>query len=206
MSMQTTETVTVVPVTDNLLHHYPREHKPQPCHVELDCATRTLRAETDMEIGNSVPMPVHLGHRRRWPIPPLREEAANALLDEIAPLAARVCDGYSSRWDGSNHVGRYTEDASDAELEILTLCERAGGDPEDVRSEVDAADFFAGISSRRTVIAETIGVTADTTDDRIAELVEENERIAETEMGADLVGADKYLRNLRDEMRDEARA
>jgi len=197
----TTDTVTVVPVTSSLLHRYAGQLKPQPCHVELDCAPRTLRAETDMEPGSAVPMAVHHGHRRRWTIPPLRESVATELLHEIAPLAERMCDGYSSRWDGSNHVARYTEDAIEAETDILAACERAGADPDDVRSEVTASDFFSGVSSRWDVIAEACGVTADTTDAEIAAKAEENETIAETEMGADLTGAEEYLRDLREQLR-----
>ena len=87
-----------------LHHQYPGQTSPQPCYVELDCEAENLSADWNGELGNAVPLSVWHGHTRRWAIPALQAQAANSLLDEIAPLAQRVIDGYTSEWDGNNHV------------------------------------------------------------------------------------------------------
>ena len=88
-------TITVRPVAGTELYtRYPGQSAAQSCHVELDAERGTLSAASNPEIGNAVPMAVHHGRVLRWQIQPLRADAANALLAEIAPLAERVVAGY----------------------------------------------------------------------------------------------------------------
>jgi hypothetical protein len=147
-----------------LYHRYPNQTQAQPCYVELDCAARRLQADWNGEVGNAVPADVWHGHRRRYAIPCLRPAPANALLDRIAPLAARVCDGYRSRWNGSDHVACFTEDAEDAERQIRALCE--GADPEGAVKVWDASEWFRGIGPEDRQRAE-LGIDADTTDEEL---------------------------------------
>jgi hypothetical protein len=116
--------IEIIEVEGNeLFVQYQGQSQPQPVHVSLDCRTGELSAEYDPEIGGSRPMDVHHGHVCRWRIPVLTAEAANALLADLAPIAQRVVDGYSSEWDGSNHVGRLSDDADDAAIDIDALCD-----------------------------------------------------------------------------------
>lgn len=195
--MSTEIAITYVEGRTALHHQYPGQSQPQGAYVELDCETGALSADWNGEIGNAVPARVWHGHTRRWTIPALKARAANALLDEIEPLAQRVCDGYSSEWDGSNHVARFDDDAAAALEEIHALCD--GADSEDAVSVWDAADWYAGIGSRDTQRA-ALGITGATTDEELAAIVAREEADAEASCDADGVeGIADYLERLRDE-------
>lgn len=97
--------------TRNLKMHYSGQTDAQPCYVELDCETLEMRADYDGEIGNAVPQAEWHGLCIRWAIPWMRVKDADLLLRELRPLAEIVLGGFESVWDGSNLVGRYTDDA-----------------------------------------------------------------------------------------------
>lgn len=199
--MTMTTTITITETTSDLHHRYAGQARACPAHVELDCETGTLSASVDYDPG-ATPLRCWHGLATRWNVATLTADAANALLSEVGPLAQRVLDGYTREWDGQNFVGRYTDDAREAIQEIEALCTAAGDDESSVVGDVDAGDFFGPISHNPAVRAEVLGITADTDDDRIAEIVEENETVALTEMRAHLSGAEQYLRGLRDDLRD----
>lgn len=197
--------ITVIEVEGTELHHqYRGQNKPQPCHVSLDCESRTLTAGYDPEIGGAVPFAVHHGIVRRWGIPSLKEAAANALLAEIAPLAERVVAGYERTWDGNNHVGEYSEDAQEAIESIRDLCDRARADA-DEHSTVqvwDAGDWFGGIG-RWEAQCEALGITAETTDDELR-AIEAAAEVEAANNGVDVLnGVRDHLEWLR-EKADEA--
>jgi hypothetical protein len=189
-------------VEGNELHcRYPGQNQVQDCHVELDAEHGKLSASYNPEIGTAVPMRVWHGHVVRWLIPALKAEPANALLDEIAPLAKRVCDGYESRWDGHNHVARFDADARSACEEIERLCEAAGDDDEEQIRVWDAADWFEPFGGD-VEQAHELGITAATTDEQLDEIQEREETTA-SENGCDEIeGAFEHLRRLRDHARD----
>ena len=97
-----------------LYHKYPGQSERQDCYLELDLEAETLMCDWNCDIGNAVPMAVWHGMVRRYTIPCLTSAAANALMDEILPIAERIFAGYERVWDGSNNVGRLDEDAADA--------------------------------------------------------------------------------------------
>jgi hypothetical protein len=103
---------------DALYKRYPGQQSPQSCYLILDPSHRKLCCDYDGEIGNAVPMDVYHGLRLRWHIPLLTGSAADRLMRDVAPLAARVCAGYTREWDGHNHVGCYTADAQEAITKI----------------------------------------------------------------------------------------
>jgi len=80
--------------TNSLYHHYQGQTDPQPCYVQLDCDEGTLSADWDGEIGGAVPIAVWNGTALRWGIPALRAEAADDLLERLAPLAQQILNGY----------------------------------------------------------------------------------------------------------------
>lgn len=103
--------------TNPLYHLTPGQSSPNPAFLELDCGTGGLHLDWNASPGMT-PMNVWHGHALRWSVPPyLTQEQCDALLadETVRTLAARITAGYSSEWDGSNHVGRLTADASDAQ-------------------------------------------------------------------------------------------
>lgn len=70
---------------DELHCHYDQQTSAQPCYVSLDCGTGELTASYNVEIGSAIPFSVYHGHVRRYGIPCLTPEAANDLLETIAP-------------------------------------------------------------------------------------------------------------------------
>lgn len=181
-----------------IYRHYQGEQSPQPCHIELDLRDGELSADYDAEIGNAVPMSVWHGIVRRWGIPCVTAESANQLMRDIAPLAQRVLDGATIEWDGNNNVGVLTVDAQAAEEELSSLL-----DHDDLThiAEMEASEWWSEGS-----LPEDL--TADTTDDELAEIVDREEQDATTmqsEVYTVLLDADDYLSARREEMRDTVR-
>jgi hypothetical protein len=195
---ETESTITISEVGDLYLR-YRGQHSPQPCYVQLDCEAETLCAEVDGSIGPGTPFRVWHGRTLRWSIPALTESAAEGLLLDLIPLAQRIVDGYECRWDGSNHVGRLTEDAREAAEAIRDLCDRNWSEGE-VLSVWDASDWYAQCGSGAYLAGE-LGLTAETTDAELDAIVEREEDQASP---ARIEGIEAFLRDLRDELRAEA--
>lgn len=183
----------------DLFCHYRGQTSPQDCCVFLDCRSGKLSAGYNPEIGNAVSVAEYHGHIQSWSIPCLRETPANALLEQIGPLAKRVAAGYRSEWDGSNHVAAFDEDALEAIDEIAGLCE--GVDASEGVRAWDAGDWLtASGNTRREVVCRDLGITAETTDEELAAIEIRVEEEARATGEADvLTGTAAYLRGLRDE-------
>ncbi|KAA0677637.1 hypothetical protein [Roseomonas genomospecies 6] len=83
----------------------------------------------------------------------------------LAILIDRIRAGHSVEWDGSNHVGRLTEDAQDAESELRDLI---NDDAYASTVEVwDAGIWLIGNNSDQEVLRE-LGLTTSATDEDIA--------------------------------------
>lgn len=206
---------------DELHCHYDRQTSAQPCYVSLDCETGILTASYNAEIGNSVPADVYHGHTRRYGIPLLTPTATNDLLENIAPLAQRVVDGYESVWNGNNHVARLNGDATEADEEIERLCDEC--EPDDSNSVVqewDAGDYLDGVMCFRdedddqcrwnklhhaTIdgYGEKIVINADTTDSELSD-IEDTIKSDCDDNNVVLNGLSKYLDDIRDQCRDNA--
>lgn len=151
---------------------YPGQTQPQSAYIALDLRDRTMWAEYDPEIGNAVSMAVCHGHVRRYYIPPLVADVANRLMQDLEPLARRVCDGYESEWNGSNHVAKLSEDAQEAETEIEGLTTwHYDWDPTDAAQMQTACDWYYEVSD------EVKGKT----DKELEELAEQWDKDAEGE-------------------------
>ncbi len=194
--------VTVKPVanTYDLHQHYRGQTSAQPCHVELDCEAGTLTADYNGEIGNGVPVAVWHGRTLRWTIPCLTADAANALLDEVLPIAERIVAGYSRRWDGHNHVGEFDADAEAAREEMAALLDgREFGEGEKVEAW-DAGDWFGAVGSRDAQRRE-LGITAATSDEELDAIETREDNAA----GARIItGLRRHLDGLRDEAKADA--
>ncbi|MDD4986406.1 MAG: hypothetical protein PHQ43_11600 [Dehalococcoidales bacterium] len=173
-----------------LYRHYTGQTEPQPAYIMLDCSVRTVWATYDPEIGGAVTSDVWHNLTRRYGIPLLRASSANVLMRELAPLLARVCEGFSVYWDGSNIIGKFNADASAAEDEIYSILQ----DEEPDLMVYDAEDwFFYSRDDLRAEIARRVraGETG------IAEDIEERQGTPDgTEDSPIINGIDSYLARL----------
>jgi hypothetical protein len=186
--------------TPHALHqHYAAEQAPQACYLALDLRDGELSASYNPEIGSGIPASVFHHVVLWWPIPCLTAAAANGLMRELAPLAQRMLTGGRVEWDRSNDVGVLTPDAQAAKQEIHELIADQAPDLDQV-SDLDAGDWFSEGDLPD-------GLSADTTDDELAELAAAEEReVATIEIGRRtrytvLLNAEEYLTAHRAELR-----
>jgi hypothetical protein len=181
-----------------------QEGRPQPCYLTLNLESGEMTCRYNSEIGTNIPKSVYQ-QRVIWvSIPCLTATAANRLMDEVAPIAQRILAGAEIVWDGHNHVGRLDDDAQAGVDALAERCAPEGGQwpDSDTVSAWDAADWFGGEGREQTI--ERLGLTADTTDDQIAEMARQEEADARASSDAGyviLIGGEDYLTELREELR-----
>lgn len=201
--MHTATTVTINRLTDpaELYHRYPREFAPQPVAICLDLETGRLYAS--WRAGNGWSEAEWHGRTLAWSIPPLTADAANGLLEEIAPLAQRIIDGASIDWDGHNHVGVLGDDAQAARDEIERLTDIDEHDMPTVGCE-EAEEWCRACDEDPT---DDHGLTADTPDDQLDDIAERlEEEIRQQSDGVVVVyGAREYVESRRAELRQAVR-
>lgn len=153
--------ITIIPVKDDLdlFCKYQGQNDWQPAYIEID--GDKLSAGYNAEIGGGIPFCVWHREVLRYGIPAMRAGEVNQLLEDIKPLAERIAAGHRVVWDGSNHVGKLDEDASEAEEELEYLLDQYV--PEDgpwmAEDWLQDADFSE--------------LTADTTDEELSKIAEE---------------------------------
>lgn len=129
MTTENTEReVKVTPCTGDwpLYQMYPQQCNPQDAYIELNPEKAELSADWSGEVGNSIPESVFHGTILRYSVSEyLHTSEVNALMEEIVPLAQRVCNGYEEMWNDHNHVGKLNDDASEAHEEIAKICSEA---------------------------------------------------------------------------------
>jgi len=138
---------------------------PQDAYIELDLRDGSMYADYNSEIGSAIPMAVYFGSIHRYTIPSLMADAANWIMDRIAPLCQRVLDGVSWEYDGSRTDASLSNDAQDAVDEIERLTEYADFDPDDICWEA-GIDWYAD--------AARSFLTADTTDEQIEQWMDDD--------------------------------
>ncbi|EIF01219.1 hypothetical protein [Saccharomonospora glauca] len=168
-----------------------------PTYLEVDLPGREV--SVGYHAGSGTPGRVWHGYTRRYDIPLLTADAANRLMERIAPLAERMCVDWSEEIGRSGRAeavlgadGR----AAEAEL-IAALPDENTVDPEDVIDVWDAANLFVGNE------AEEYGITADTSDaelERIATQMLDEVRSSSASGVVVAPGLTDYLRDLRDEL------
>ncbi|MEU7031407.1 hypothetical protein AB0A60_32525 [Streptomyces sp. NPDC046275] len=184
-----------------LFRQYPGQHEPQPAYIELGLKSSTLLADYNSEVGGARPADVHYGFDRHYPIPLLTAKAANQAMERIRPLAERILADWEEIWDGNNLVARLGDDALAAEEEIEDILGDGSEDGWGSASLIAVWDLDGATNGYEST---DHGITADTTDERLAEIADEI-RTGLTESsgnGDDAVvvvdGLDEYLTNLRD--------
>ena len=110
-----------------VFHKYPQQFTVQPAYIELDCRGEgEILADYNAEIGSGVPEYVWHHHAIRWRISAkTTRKSLKALFKDAAFLAVchRILAGYESEWNGSNHVGKYCDDAQEAIMQAKILIE-----------------------------------------------------------------------------------
>lgn len=99
---------------------------PQSAYLYLTETGHVYVAPGGSDTVSGVPMDIWHGRRLRWPLSPyLTREQVIELLDDpqVHELLERVHAGHRVEWDGSNHVGRLSEDALDAAEELRQYLE-----------------------------------------------------------------------------------
>lgn len=205
--MGPTVTINQVEEIDALYCKYPGQYEPQPVELSLDTRTGVLSCGYDPNIGGGTTF----DHLNRLilsvQIPALTAESANWLMAEVLPLAQQVLDGADQDWDGNNTIGVFTDAATSAWDEIVEMCseDQLGN----VRSVFawDVADWF---TDGDEVNIETLGITAHTTDQELADLAaaEVVNAASTSPEGYGLLDADAtmgYLEDLRAGLRDTVR-
>lgn len=188
---------------DALYRRYDGQSSPQPCYIELDLTNGTLSADYNSEVGNAVPSTVRNGFERRYDIPAVTGSVADDLMRRIAPLADRILADWDSEWNGSNTVAVLGEDATEAENEIVEMLESDEDDADD--EELVTVWGVDGVITGSE--ADEYGITAETTDERLDEIEEEIRKglIDISPNGVVVLdGIDRHLRELRDEMLNDA--
>lgn len=203
-----TPTATIERLDENdpgvLFCHYPGQHCRQDVGMTIDLESGILTCQYDPLVGGG--SSEALFHRRAlWiPMECLIADKANALMDEVKPLADRILAGASIDWNGNNHVGTLNDDATAALDELSDRIAPEAGDPNDdsTVSEYDADDWFSG-EGRTTAIAR-LGLTADSTDDELAAMAaaEQAEAIASCPGHMVLTGIKEWLTATRDDLRN----
>jgi len=94
-------------------------HEAGRAYIDFDPQTSLVSVGTLHQSENGVPMDVWHGRVLRWGIARnVSGEAVTDALEALRPQLKRIAAGHEVSWDGSNHVGRLTDDARDASHEI----------------------------------------------------------------------------------------
>jgi len=161
-------------VTENLYLRYPGQSTAQDVFLEVNPGEDTISVKINAETGSAVPAYVWHGIVLRYPLNVIPSvEAANTLLAEVAALAARIIAGHDTKWNGRNYQGFLNADASAASEEMESITTHM--DDSDQQPVWDM-DFLA-----RDLAGDLEKITADTTDQEIADLAAEIEKNAEDE-------------------------
>lgn len=175
----------------SLYQHYRGQTSPQPCHVRLNCDDAIITAEYNGIIGSGVPIHVFNMRHLCWPIPCLTADAANALLDELAPLADKVVDGYDLVYDGHNHIGKFDGEAMVAREAIHLLTTGRDFNDAQLIEAWDAADYYRVVGNVDTQ-RKLLGITTDCDIDAV---IRRERRDAQPRLINNL---DSYLRELQE--------
>jgi len=175
--------------------HYDGQIEAQPVYIEIDPEAGTVSADCNGEIGNAIPMNVYHGRIMRVGIPCLTASAANRLMRDLLPLVEKLAAGYTCEWDGSNNVGRLTDEAMAALEAIQYRCMYTEPfDGTDYVQVVDSGDIADEIRSK---------VTSDMTDEELSALENQIEGDCKADGAHKVRGLAAALESMRDELRSE---
>lgn len=140
-------------------------------------------------------------HSRRieWSMPPTTDALKFATASaELRPLLDRIRDGYEAKWNGSNHIGTYTADASAAIDDVARWIDNAAQLPGENAGLWEAQDWY------EWTMPESI--TADSTDQELWQLANEEDAMWEATESVVLDGTYDLFRDHRDRLKEAANA
>lgn len=201
---QAVENLTITPVGGDadLYHRFPGQNEPQEAFIGLDLGSKTLFAAYDPHLGGGTD--AEYAHRRTLaaPLPkPVSADAANTLMEELRPLAARVCFGSNvSRDNQGNLRGTLNSDAEEAWVELCGLVSDAGDNR--------GTELIVWVGDEWFSEGAPEEITAFTTDEEL-EAIEARElasaqEVAEQGQVVSFDRVDEYLAGVREERREEA--
>lgn len=199
--MQTlASTITIVKAEGQGDLYYRRQgaSSPQPCYLYFDPEQRGVCASYSATELCCVPKAVW--HRTLFmiPIPCLRADAVNALMEELAPRLALVADGYT--WDvyGALRVGYLTDAAQDILAKITDEVAPKSLRWYDTEQLVDCwqADEWLGEGYE-----DELGIKADTKDEELEQIAKDICEDAHTSGVDVLEGLDVLLLQVREQKR-----
>ncbi len=179
---------------------YAGQSNPQGVFIALD-AYGTVSIDYDTEIGNAVRMDVAHGVSQRWHVPAgaqMSAETAGELLDNLGMALQFVHDGTQTKWDGSNTVGRMTDEGACASAVVEALCQAA--DADDGTSVADAGDWW---EETRDETVRAHNITAQTTDAELVAIETALDGVARAD-SVTVHNTGDWLEQVREEMRREA--
>lgn len=168
-----------------------------PTYLEVDLTSREI--SVDYQASSGTPGRVWHGFIRRFDIPLLTATAANRLMEQIAPLAERMCNDWSEeigRGGRAEAVLGADGRAAEAEL-IAALPGDEDVDPADLVDVWDAANLFIGNE------VDEYGITERTSDEELEQIAEQMlEQVRSSSASGVVVapGLEDYLRDLRAEL------
>lgn len=187
--------------TPGELYCHIQGHQPQPCYIEVDLERGTISATYDPEIGGAIPKSVWNGYVRRFRIPPLTADVANATMEKIKPLVETMLDHWDEEWDGNDWRAYLLPEGFRAQEQISELVEDPGRwFPEDEVHHLDEGDWFPYVRDE---------VDTDTTDEQLEELARRTVVDLEKGVPSGVLPDEAYedilerLMSYRDELREE---
>lgn len=187
--------------TAPLYEKYPSQINAQPAFLQLNPESKTVSFGITYTPGPpyGTPMEVFHGHVLRWHVHnELTVRGCDDLVADLMPLLERIVAGHEVVWNGSNHVGRLNNDATDANESVDQFCEQAS-------ETYDCVDVWPVgtwlLPDSDKVSARTLGLTTESTDDDLRRIAAACEKEAAGD-GITLDG-DVYdeLEALRDRLR-----
>lgn len=148
--------------------------------LTLDPSCRHAELETWCAM-YGVPMDVYHGRRRQFRVRSSGPVYAEALVErlrdtsDLGGLLLRIVDGWSEEFDGSNWVGRLTEDAASAAVDLADALDDAEGHPSPGAGLWEPEDWIGNDP-------ETAGLSPETTDADIEALADDILSDAQDEM------------------------
>lgn len=171
-------------------------------HLNIDWGRKLIDVDNEHESTNAVTMYQYHGHLTALRLPAATTQTAilEALKTHIAQVRT-LADAYESKWDGHNHVATFVG----VEVGTALLDDLA----DDLLEEPAATyQHWSAESWYDSATPESCGITADTTDEQIAEIASRDVDQALTEsedyrLGVILDQADveRMMREWRDDLK-----
>jgi|GEM_PF-3089020 len=159
--------------------------------LKLDPRDRTVWVTQEYN-DNATPSDEWNGLILTWGVPSHPTETAmRQWITESMGVLITICDGFESRWNGSNHVGSLSEEARAAKEAIEFEFDNDGGPT----NYYETWDVEAWLESSMNEI------TATTTDEQLADLAEQWQPDASTIVIGDILS---YITQHRDNLKWDA--